>query len=285
MSSSPFDREHESYEPNYLTPGYETSASPADSDPTAPQAEPTRPARAAEPEHFDTPEPAEEGRALDVAAEWQEASVETTSGPDSSTSGAVSTSGPDFSTSGPDFSTSGPDSSTAGPDFSSAYESLDDEPAEPSVYDEGYVTPTPAPVVEAGYQDPGPTPVNLQSRPQPMPHPMVPMRPQNYGYGYHPHVVPYQQPYPLQPYPYSYGPVFPEHPSSTTVGVLGLASFAIWVTAPVAWYMGAKAKKEIARGAPYRLSGLAQFGYVVGIIYSVIGTLFFGLMMLGIMFG
>ena len=257
MSSSPFDREHESYEPNYLTPGYETSASPADSDPTAPEAEPTRPARAAAPEHFDTSEPAEDGRTLDVPAEWPEASVETTSGPDYS---------------------------TAGPDFSSAYESLDDEPAGPSVYDEGYVTPTPAPVVETGYQAPAPTPVNLQQPPLPQPMPQ-PMQPQNYGYGYQPNVVPYQQPYPLQPYPYSYGPVFPEHPSSTTVGVLGLASFAIWVTAPVAWYMGAKAKKEIARGAPYRLSGLAQFGYVVGIIYSVIGTLFFGLMMLGIMFG
>lgn len=281
MSSSPFDREHESYEPNYLTPGYGTSASPADSDPTAPEAEPTRPARAAAPEHFDTSEPAEYGRALDVPAEWPEASVETTSGPDFSTSGPdYSTSGPDYSTSGPDYSTSGADLSTAGPDFSSAYESLDDEPAGPSVYDEGYVTPTPAPVVETGYQAPAPTPVNLQQPPLPQP-----MRPQNYGYGYQPNVAPYQQPYPLQPYPYSYGPVFPEHPSSTTVGVLGLASFAIWVTAPIAWYMGAKAKKEIARGAPYRLSGLAQFGYVVGIIYSVIGTLFFGLMMLGIMFG
>lgn len=243
MSSSPFDREHESYEPNYLTPGYETSASPSDPDPAAPETEPIRPARAAvEPEVVEAPEPAPRA----------EPSVQPTSGPD----------------------------------FSSAYEVLDDGPAASSVYDEGYVTPTPAPVVETGYQTPAPAPINLQQpRPRPMPHPMVPMRPQNYGYGYHPNVVPYQQPYPVQPYPYSYGPVVPEHPSSTTVGVLGVVSFGVWVTAPVAWYLGAKAKKEIARGAPYRFSGFAQFGYVVGIIYSVFGILLFGLMMLGIMFG
>ena len=239
MSSSPFDREHESYEPNYLTPGYETSGSPGDSDPTAPEAEPPRPARAA----------AEPGPVTSETADWSEGSAE-----------------------------------SAGPDFSSAYETFDDEPVSPSVYDEGYVTPSPAPVVETGYQVPAPMPVNQQRPPLPQPMPQ-PMRPQNYGYGYQPNVTPYQQPYPMQPYPYSYGPVVPEHPSSTTVGVLGLASFAVWVTAPIAWYMGAKAKKEIARGAPYRFSGLAQFGYVVGIIYSIFGALFFGLMMLGILFG
>ncbi|NHB84821.1 hypothetical protein G7085_10040 [Tessaracoccus sp. HDW20] len=45
---------------------------------------------------------------------------------------------------------------TSGPDFASAYDAL--EPA-PSVYDEGYLTPTPAPIVDEGSR-PAPAPVH-----------------------------------------------------------------------------------------------------------------------------
>lgn len=99
----------------------------------------------------------------------------------------------------------------------------------------------------------------------------VPMHSQGYGQ---------PQPYPLQPYPYVpaqqpyaqpyggyYQPV-PEHPQSQTVMILGLVSLAVGLTGPVAWYMGAKAKKEIRQGAPYQF-GNGNIGYVFGIITSV----------------
>ncbi len=142
MSSSPFDREHESYEPNYLTPGYETSASPSDPDPAAPETEPIRPARAAvEPEVVEAPEPAPRA----------EPSVQPTSGPDFSSAYEVL---------------------DDGPAASSVYDEGYVTPTPAPVVETGYQTPAPAPI---NLQQPRPRPM-----PHPMV-PMRPQN-YGYGY-------------------------------------------------------------------------------------------------------
>lgn len=106
---------------------------------------------------------------------------------------------------------------------------------------------------------------------------------QGYDYGQPPTAPPYGapmayggvQPSPYGPYQSTYG-MLPEHPSSTTVLVLALLSPLIALTAPMAWYLGAKARGEIRRGAPYRSSGTLMVGYVVGIVVScLLGLMFF----------
>lgn len=172
-----------------------------------------------------------------------------------------------------------------GPDFSSAYEGLDEAPV--SVYEQEYVTPAPEPVVMEPYQRPMPAP--LHQAPPPMPQ-QLPPHPNPYGYGgYQPGYgqvpPPVYQPQPYaQPYPYSYL-TKPEHPNSTTIGVLGLASLVVGLTAPIAWYMGSKAKREIANGAPYTFGGLAAAGYIIGIIWSSLMIFFVLLGILGILAG
>ncbi len=99
---------------------------------------------------------------------------------------------------------------------------------------------------------------------------------QSQGYGQSQPYLP-SQPYPYvpaQPYGGYYQPL-PEHPQSQTVMILGLVSLAVGVTGPIAWYMGAKAKKEIRQGAPYQF-GSGNIGYIVGIITSVGLALFVG---------
>ena len=157
-----------------------------------------------------------------------------------------------------------------GPDFAPGYGSLE---ASPSVYDEGYVALTPAPVFDAGgYVAPNPAPVqDTFAQPQPG-YGTPPYGQQPYGapaYGYQPNIAPYQQ---SQPYPYAY-PIVPEHPNSGAIFGLGIASLVISVTAPFAWYLGSKARKEIARGAPYRFSGLAMTGWIIGMVYTILMAL------------
>ncbi|MHA7861619.1 hypothetical protein ACX1DX_09640 [Tessaracoccus sp. Y36] len=134
-----------------------------------------------------------------------------------------------------------------------------------------FTAPTPPPA----------QPVPTYLPPAASPAPVVPPTPQQPPYGY---PVPYQQPMqpPPQPY-YGYQLAKPEHPSSVAVLVLGVLSVFVVVTAPFAWYMGSKAKKEIALGAPYQWGAGGQVGWVLGIIYSVFMMLFAALIMLGIM--
>ena len=48
------------------------------------------------------------------------------------------------------------------------------------------------------------------------------------------------------PYGQSYGVATQEHPQGTTILVLGIVGIFVGVCAPIAWYMGSKAQKEIA---------------------------------------
>jgi hypothetical protein len=82
---------------------------------------------------------------------------------------------------------------------------------------------------------------------------------------------------PTPPGQASYGPV-PDHPQATTALVLGILGIVLCqVIAPFAWSTGKKAVDQIdASGGRLGGRGMAQAGYVMG----VIGTVLLGLYLL-----
>lgn len=94
------------------------------------------------------------------------------------------------------------------------------------------------------------------------------------GYGSQPYGVP-------QPPSGGYGPRQQMHPNATTALILGLValigSFLCCLPAvlgPGAWYLGAKASKEIRQNPQmWRGSGEAKTGLILGVISSVLGIL------------
>lgn len=63
----------------------------------------------------------------------------------------------------------------------------------------------------------------------------------------------------------------PEHPDGTTILVLGLLSLAVGATGPVAWYLGAKAEKQIAAsGLVYSNTQNIRIGKTVGMVMSIL---------------
>lgn len=92
-----------------------------------------------------------------------------------------------------------------------------------------------------------------------------------------------------QQMPYGVAGELPEHPNAVTTLVLGIVGIAAMFVAfpfisPVAWYLGAKARREM-RNEPgrYRASGALTAGYALGIVGSVISMLFVGLIVLAIL--
>ncbi|MGV9414252.1 DUF4190 domain-containing protein [Nocardia sp. NPDC003693] len=81
-------------------------------------------------------------------------------------------------------------------------------------------------------------------------------------------------PYGYPAYPH-YGPP-PDHPQATTVMVLGILSLVLCqLLGPVAWIMGAKARREIDySGGQIGGRGNVQVGYICGIISTCIMGLF-----------
>lgn len=77
---------------------------------------------------------------------------------------------------------------------------------------------------------------------------------------------------PVQPAAWAGGPYYsaPEHPQATTVLVLGVVSFAMPILSFIAWYMGGRAKAEIARGAPYPYAGNLRVGHVIGKVVGIL---------------
>lgn len=67
-----------------------------------------------------------------------------------------------------------------------------------------------------------------------------------------------------------YSPMKSEHPQAQTVLILGIVSLFVAPLGFVAWYMGGKAKKQIAAGAPYNWGGGIQIGYIIGIITGIL---------------
>ncbi|MGB7963073.1 MAG: hypothetical protein WCF12_08990 [Propionicimonas sp.] len=86
--------------------------------------------------------------------------------------------------------------------------------------------------------------------------------------------------YPVAPYPTGYA-ALPEHPKAQTsmvLGILGLVGFT--PLSPFAWWIAAKAKREIAQfPGRYATTGSLTAGYIMGII----GTVMLGLaLMIGL---
>jgi hypothetical protein len=104
---------------------------------------------------------------------------------------------------------------------------------------------------------------------------------------YDPNANPYpqaaQQPAPYQPYQ----PALPEHPQGTTILVLGIVGLFFTICAPIAWYMGSKALKEIkASGVKYGNEQQIVIGRILGMVLTIVGlvALVFGLVFAGIVF-
>lgn len=141
----------------------------------------------------------------------------------------------------------------------------------------GYETELPYEPEPAPVPSPSPAPVAPYEPPPAGPAPVVHPGTPSYGYG--------QQPppgyHPAAYYPPGYGYMMqPEHPSSTSVLVMGILGIFLGIPAPIAWITGHKAKKQIAQGAPYRFTAVGQTGYVLGITFTVLYGLFWGLIFL-----
>ncbi|WP_022909557.1 hypothetical protein [Aestuariimicrobium kwangyangense] len=71
-----------------------------------------------------------------------------------------------------------------------------------------------------------------------------------------------------------------EHPQGTAVLILAVLGFITGITQFIAWYMGGKAKKEIAAGAPYAFEGNLKTGYIIGKVLSIVAIVGFVLTIL-----
>jgi hypothetical protein len=76
-----------------------------------------------------------------------------------------------------------------------------------------------------------------------------------------------------QPVPYGqpYGAVPPEHPQGTLILIFGIIGIFSGIFAPIAWYLGSKAKKEIAAsGMQYSNQQNINIGRTLGKVFTII---------------
>lgn len=90
--------------------------------------------------------------------------------------------------------------------------------------------------------------------------------------------------------PYGYGaPMLPEHPNSTLVLVLGIVGLltnfiAFPFISPIAWYLGAKARRDISHNpGVYSDNGRLTAGLVLGVIGTVLALAFVGFIVMVIL--
>src|SRR4029450_2380849 len=123
--------------------------------------------------------------------------------------------------------------------------------------------------------------------PQTQPSPQTPYgQPEQYPQGGG-QQAPYNQPgqYPQgggQPAPYSqqpqmpygqqpYGPPPQEHPQGTLILIFGILGIFITIFAPIAWYLGNKAKQDVqASGIQYSNEQNISIGRMLGKIFTII---------------
>lgn len=89
--------------------------------------------------------------------------------------------------------------------------------------------------------------------------------------------------------PYGYGLYQPygmayilEHPRSGTILTLGVELLIPITAPPGVWHFGARAKRDIAEGAPYRYGGTARAGEIIGIVMTILQALFWLLVFMGL---
>src|SRR6187397_1695975 len=85
--------------------------------------------------------------------------------------------------------------------------------------------------------------------------------------------TPYSQQSPM-PYGQQYGAPPQEHPQGTLILVFGILGIFITIFAPIAWYMGNKAKREIqASGIQYSNEQNVSIGRMLGKIFTIIALI------------
>jgi hypothetical protein len=85
--------------------------------------------------------------------------------------------------------------------------------------------------------------------------------------------MPYGQQSPM-PYGQQYGAPPQEHPQGTLILVFGILGIFITIFAPIAWYMGNKAKREIqASGIQYSNEQNVSIGRMLGKIFTIIAII------------
>ena len=76
------------------------------------------------------------------------------------------------------------------------------------------------------------------------------------------------------PYGQQYGAPPQEHPQGTLILVFGILGIFITIFAPIAWYMGNKAKREIqASGIQYSNEQNVSIGRMLGKIFTIIALI------------
>jgi hypothetical protein len=76
------------------------------------------------------------------------------------------------------------------------------------------------------------------------------------------------------PYGQGYSASAGDHPQGTTILVLGIVGIFFTICAPIAWYLGSRALKEIkASGATYNNQQQIVIGRTLGIIFSILAII------------
>jgi hypothetical protein len=119
-----------------------------------------------------------------------------------------------------------------------------------------------------------PEPQSYGSAPETQPYGAPYGQAQSYGSAPEPQSAYQQQPaYPPAPqggYVQPYG-ALPEHPQGTTILVLGIVGLFVTICAPIAWYMGSKAQKEIAAsGMHYANEQNINIGKILGMVLTIL---------------
>jgi hypothetical protein len=116
-----------------------------------------------------------------------------------------------------------------------------------------------------------------EEQPQAQPSPQTPYppsgqyppagQPQPYGQQ---SPMPYGQQSPM-PYGQPYGAPPQEHPQGTLILVFGILGIFITIFAPIAWYLGNKAKREMqASGIQYSNEQNVSIGRMLGKVFTII---------------
>jgi hypothetical protein len=91
----------------------------------------------------------------------------------------------------------------------------------------------------------------------------------------------YQPSGPPAPYGQPYGAPPREHPHGTLILIFGIIGIFVTIFAPIAWYMGSKASREIqASGIQYSNESNVNAGRILGMVLSIIWLVFVGIMIL-----
>jgi hypothetical protein len=110
-------------------------------------------------------------------------------------------------------------------------------------------------------------------QPQGQPSPQSPYQ-QPSGQQYQPGGQQYQPGGQPMPYGQPYGAPPQEHPQGTLILVFGILGIFITIFAPIAWYMGNKAKREIqASGMQYSNEQNISIGRILGKVFTIIALI------------